>query len=282
MTENAVPSTQPSKLKFGFVFPGGDARTAAQYAHEAEDAGWDAFFMWEGLYSVDPWVGLAACAMRTERIRLGTMITPVSRRRPWKLASETVTLDGLSNGRVILGVGLGALETGFANFGEQTDRKIRAELLDEGLEIITKLWEGKPFTYDGKHYHLKENTFAPPPLPVQKPRIPIWVVGAWLREKSMNRVAKYDGLLPNKMTEEPGKFGEVTPDDVRAMKAWIAEHRKLDTPFDIILEGQTPRDQAKFEAYADAGMTWWIEANWTAPSLEDVRERLRKGPPKIG
>lgn len=111
-------------MKYGFVLPKDDARTAAQLAHEAEAAGWDGFFVWDSVWGTDPWVTLAAVAMRTERIRIGTMVTPISRRRPWKLAGETATLDQLSGGRLILSVGLGATDTGFAEFGEETDRKI--------------------------------------------------------------------------------------------------------------------------------------------------------------
>lgn len=157
-------------MQYGFVFPGSGARTAADLAHEAEAAGWDGFFVWDSVWGMDPWVTLAAVAVSTERIRIGTMLTPVSRRRPWKLAGETVTLDHLSNGRLILSVGLGAPETGFAQFGEETDRKIRAELLDEGLDILTGLWRGQPFNYDGKHYRVRETTFMPPLPPVQSPR----------------------------------------------------------------------------------------------------------------
>lgn len=119
-------------IKSGVVFPGGDAPTAVEFAQEVEAAGWDGFFVWEPVWGVDPWVTLGAIAMCTERVRIGTMLTPVSRRRPWKLAGETATLDHLSNGRVILSVGLGALDTGFENFGEETDRKIRDENVYRG------------------------------------------------------------------------------------------------------------------------------------------------------
>src|SRR3972149_648787 len=149
-------------MKYGFVLPSGDARLAADYAQQAEAAGWDGFFVWEPVWGFDAWVSLAAAAMRTGRIRLGTMLTPLSRMRPWKLASESATLDNLSNGRVIISVGLGAIDTGFEAFGEATERKIRAELLDEGLDILTGLWRGQPFTYAGKHYQVKETTFFPP------------------------------------------------------------------------------------------------------------------------
>src|SRR5512143_1083575 len=127
-------------MKYGFILPHGDARTAADVAYEAEQAGWDGFFVWEPVWGIDAWVSLTAAAMRTERIRLGTMLSPISRMRPWKLASETATLDNLSNGRVILSVGLGAPDSGFESFGEVTDRKTRAELMDEALDIVTGLW----------------------------------------------------------------------------------------------------------------------------------------------
>src|SRR4051794_13502992 len=228
-------------MRYGFVFPLGDARTAADFAHEAEQAGWDGFFVWEPVWGIDAWVSLAAAAMRTERIKLGTMLTPLSRMRPWKLASETATLDRLSDGRVILAVGLGATDTGFEDFGEVTDRKERAELLDEGLDILTGLWHGQPFTYSGKHYTVKETKFHPPPPPIQQPRIPIWVVGAWPYPKSMRRVLRYDGLLPSVLGED-GKARNADPEDVRAMKAYVEANRAETTPFDIIADGETPGD----------------------------------------
>ena len=273
-------------MRFGFVFPGGTIHEALEMGQAAEEAGWDGFFVWDPVWGLDAWVTLAAVAMRTERIRLGTMITPVSRRRPWKLAGETATLDQLSNGRVILAVGLGAIDTGFIQFGEETDRKKRAELLDEGLDIITGLWRGQPFNYAGQHYQVQETTFAPPRPPVQQPRILIWVVGAWPRPRSMERALRYDGLLPAKMVGK-GKFEPVTPDDLREMKAYIHANRTESGPFDIVVEGETPGEDAAEAAsivrpLADAGATWWLEAMWTAPSLDHVRKRLKQGPPKSG
>lgn len=276
-------------MKYGFVLPFGDARTAADFARDAETAGWDGFFVWEPVWGIDAWVCLTAAAMQTSRIRLGTLLTPLSRMRPWKLASETATLDNLSNGRVILAVGLGATDTGFEAFGEVTDRRTRAELMDEGLDIVTGLWNGQPFNYTGKHYTVKETTFSPPPPPIQQPRIPIWVVGAWPRPKSMARVIRYDGLLPN-VLDDSGKGKTTTPDDIRAMGDFIAAHRTESTPFDIIMEGQTPGDNPTEGArivneWAIAGATWWIEAMWDTSNVQDPREavyrRLRQGPPKV-
>ncbi len=276
-------------MNYGFVLPYGNARTVADLAAEAESAGWDGFFVWEAVWGIDAWVALAAAAMRTERIRLGTLLTAVSCVRPWKLASESATLDNLSNGRVILSVGLGAPDTGFDSFGEETDRKTRAELLDEGLEILTGLWNGQPFTYSGKHYQLKETSFFPPAPPIQQPRIPIWVVGAWPRRKSMRRVLRYDGLIPNVMDAE-GEHEQVTPDRIREMKEYVLENRTETTPFDFVTEGRTPGDDPAKAAelvrpWADAGATWWIEEMWPAPdavaSPETVRKRLSQGPPRL-
>ena len=276
-------------MKYGFVLPYGDARVAADFAYESEHAGWDGFFVSEPVWGIDAWMSLTAAAMRTERIRLGTMITPISRMRPWELAGKTVTLDHLSNGRVILAVGLGALDTGFAEFGEVTDRRARAELLDEGLDIVTGLWRGQPFNYDGKHYHIKETKFFPPPPPVQQPRIPIWVVGAWPKKKSMQRVLRYDGLLPTRMDEQGQHIG-FTADHIREMKAYIDANRTAPTPFDIVVEGRTPGDDPDRAAeiirtWTDSGATWWIEAMWGDPDqpvdLDAVCARIRQGPPRI-
>ncbi len=276
-------------MKYGFVFPGGDARAIADMSREAEAAGWDGVFVWEPVWGVDAWVSLTAAAMQTERIMLGTMLTPLSRMRPWKLASETATLDRLSNGRVILAVGLGALDSGFEAFGEVADRKTRAELLDEGLDILTGLWQGQPFNYSGKHYTVKETTFSPPPPPVQQPRIPIWVVGAWPRMRSMQRVLRYDGLLPY-VVDSDGKGREATPDDVREMRAFIEQNRAETTLFDIISEGETPGDDPEratsiVRPWADAGATWWNETMWGTldkpTSMSAVRARINQGPPRI-
>lgn len=274
-------------MKYGIVLPFGDAKTAANFAHDAEQAGWDGFFVWEPVWGVDAWISLAAAAMVTEHIRLGTLLSPVSRMRPWKLASETATLDNLSGGRVILSVGLGAIDTGFEEFGEEVDRKTRAELMDEGLDILTGLWSGQPFEFKGKHYTVKETEFQPPDPPRQQPRIPIWVVGAWPRMKSMRRVLEYDGLLPAVM-DSGGKWQKTTPNAIREMKSYVDSYRTLNTPFDIVMEGETPGDDreessAIVQVWENAGVTWWIEALWMAPrdesGLELVHRRLMQGPP---
>ena len=276
-------------MNYGFILPGGDARDAAELARVAEEAGWDGFFVWERVWGVDAWVSLTAAAMVTDRIKLGTMLTPLSRMRPWKLASETATLDRLSSGRVILAVGLGAIDSGFAAFGEETDRKIRAELLDEGLEILTALWQGQPITYTGKHYQITPTPFRAAPPPVQPAGIPIWVVGAWPRERSMRRVVKYDGLLPG-VFDPDGSQRSPTPAELVEITAYIAAHRTKEGPFDIVMEGETPGDdpaaaETAIRPWIGTGVTWWLEGMWSQVDAPDgvstVRRRLELGPPRI-
>ncbi len=279
-------------MQYGFIFPGGDVRMLAAFSHEAEEMGWDGVFIPDCIdieagsdapsLGFDPWVTLAAMAMRTERVRLGTIVTPISRRRPWKLARETMTLDHLSNGRLIVAVGLGALDDkGFGSVGEVTDLKTRAEMLDEGLAILAGLWSGQPFSFHGAHYHVDEMTFLPPP--VQSPRIPVWVVGAWPRMKSMRRTLQWDGILPQKSGADP----TMSPADIAAMKAFIDAERLSGAPFDIIAEGETPGDDRaaateKVRPLAEAGATWWMETRWLAPNGPDViRARIRQGPPRL-
>ena len=277
-------------MRYGFIIPKGDPRTVAELAHEAEESGWDGAFYWDGiaiewggLVVYDPWVVMAAMAMRTERVRLGAIVTPPSRRRPWKLARETMTLDHLSHGRLVVPVGLGAVET-FGKVGEVTDRKTRAAILDESLEILTGLWSGEPFSFLGDHYQVGEMTFLP--VPVQRPRIPIWVVGAWPREKSMARALRYDGILLNVLNPD-GSQGEATPERYAEVAAYVAEHRTQPGPFDIVVEGVTPADDpaaaaAKVRPFAEAGGTWWIESPWQEPNdVPDLRRRIAAGPPRV-
>ncbi len=281
-------------MNYGVVLPRGDARTAAHLAHEAEQAGWDGFFVWEPVWGIDAWVSLTAAAMRTERIKLGTLLSPIARMRPWKIAGEAATLDNLSNGRVIISVGLGATDTDWAAFGEplggSLDRKVRADMMDEGLDIMLGLWRGQPFSYDGKYYTLTPSTFFVPPPPVQQrndvPHIPIWMVGMHGSDKSMQRAIRYDGLLPA-WIDAPNTPASESLNTMREMTAWVKANRINASLYDIIVEGNTPGDDPAEAArivrvQADAGATWWIEANWEAmDAIDKVFARVRQGPPQI-
>ncbi len=264
-------------------------------AQEVEQSGWDGFFMWDhialGTYAVpmiDPWIALAAIATSTERIRFGPMVTPLPRRRPWKVAREALALDHLSHGRFILGVGIGNDPFSLENFGEETDIKERALMLDEALEILVGLWSGEPFQYNSTHYSIRDTVFLP--QPIQAPRIPIWLAGTWPYKAPMRRGARWDGIIPS-----GGNADTVMPlDALHEMIAYLREQRTVTTPFDIIqLGGRTTGDDPMQDAtiitpYVQAGVTWWLEDihlhsinDWERWSAETAFERIRKGPPKV-
>lgn len=278
-------------MKYGFIITGGEAREQVELARAAEVAGWDGVFTWDGIHvdddieTYDPWALMGAMAMATERVRLGAMLTPPSRRRPWKLARETTTVDRLSGGRLILPVGLGAVgDRGVSALGEEADRRTRAERMDEALEILIGLWSGEPFGYDGRHYRFEPMAFRPTPM--QRPRIPIWVVGAWPSERSMSRVLRHDGLLPYWLARRgtTGLARPQAPDQLAEMRDWIGARRSLEG-FDIIMEGTTSADDAASAAaavqlWADAGATWWIESDWSNWDPAVMRRRIEAGPPR--
>jgi alkanesulfonate monooxygenase SsuD/methylene tetrahydromethanopterin reductase-like flavin-dependent oxidoreductase (luciferase family) len=275
-------------MRYGFILPNGGAREAAELAEVAESAGWDGFFVWEPTWGNDAWVMLTAAAMRTSRIRLGTMLTPLPKRKPWEVASQSMTLDNLSGGRVILSVGLGAPEPRFYMFEDDPGRKARAEMLDEGLEMIQLMWKGEAFSYEGRHYHAHRPDIMIPPPATQQPRITTWVVGLWPAPRSMARVARFDGWLPN--YKQPEGLNRPDQDGLAEGVAWLREGRarvglSMDG-FDIVAEGTTepgPAAAAEVAAWREAGATWWLEANWSVPEDQAYAaslDRLRAGPPR--
>jgi len=276
------------RMRYGFVLPAGDAAVAADLAGEAERAGWDGFFCWEPTWGNDAWVMLTAAAMRTTSIRLGTMLTPLPKRKPWEVASQAVTLDNLSGGRVILSVGLGAPEPRFYIFEDDPGRKVRAEMLDEGLEMLALMYRGEAFTYDGKYYHARRAEMMIPPPSKQQPRIPTWVVGMWPAPRSMRRVARWDGWLP--YLRQPEGLNRPEREQLAEGVAWLrderARHGLSMDGFDVVMEGATkPGDEAVAEvrAWGEVGATWWLEANWELGAdevVEQSRDRLRAGPPR--
>jgi hypothetical protein len=275
-------------MKFGVALPYGSARSTARLCQVAEEAGWDGCFMGDAIWCEDPMIALAAAAMVTQRIRLGTMIIPMPLRRPWKVASESVALDRLSDGRLILGLGAGAVWMGWQGFPDEvTDTRVRAEKLDESIDILTLLYQRKPFDYAGQHFHLKltllDEMYYPPP-PVQQPRIPLWVVGIWPSRKSMQRVLKCDGVLLEKRNAA-GQGADVTPADVREVQSFVQAQRTLSSPFDIVISGKSDhlapaqRQEVLLEWKA-AGATWWIE-NLIELSETEAAARLQSGSPQL-
>ena len=267
-------------VRFGIIINAGDPRVMTDLAAEAESAGWDGVFTYDAINigaedTYDPWVVLAGMAMRTARVKLGAFVFAPTRRRPWKLAREATTLDHLSAGRLVLPVGLGTTDDrGLGGVGEVTDTRRRAAILDETLTILAGLWTGEPFAFRGEHYQVGEMTFKP--RPVQQPRIPIWVVGAWPRPRSVERALRWDGIIPQ--VTDPAAYREVAQH--------VAAHRPPDAaalPFEMIADGQTPPDRALAGAIvrpiAEAGATWWLEADWTGATVDSVRRRIAAGPP---
>jgi alkanesulfonate monooxygenase SsuD/methylene tetrahydromethanopterin reductase-like flavin-dependent oxidoreductase (luciferase family) len=279
-----------------------DPRLVADLARRAEEAGWDGLFVWDHITHhkelrrqiADPWVLLTAAALATTRIRLGTMITPVARRRVSKLAREVTTLDRLTGGRMILGVGLGApLDDEYGSFGESTDPKLLAAKLDEGLFGLNELWSGDPVTFRGHHVVLDDVAFAP--VPVQRPRVPIWVGGNWPAKPPMRRAARWDGAAPILKTQGLDPAGDRRPPQldaatVREIDAFLRgcreEAGRAAEPFDLIVSGSSEPETAAdvVGSIGAAGATWWQECAWD-DRLERAKPMLRRveaGPPLAG
>jgi hypothetical protein len=292
----SAASPQEATMRFGLNMPNfaefADPATVVDLARDAESAGWEGFFLWDHINFfgemevplADPWVLLAAVAQATERIQIGTLVTPVPRRRPWVLARQTATLDRLSNGRLILGVGLGVpAATEFAAFGEETDVKVRAQKLDEGLAILTGLWSGEPFEFEGRHYKIQRTRFLP--APVQQPRIPIWAAAIWDREGPLRRAARFDGCFPLKMDPDGGEATPIEPSEYAGLRARL-EELSGGRPIEIVMSEEVtdnePRDPARLRAFAAAGVTWYLEGLGTRyVGLDDLVARVRRGPPKL-
>ncbi len=287
-------------MKYGFVLPYGDARAAAELAQAAEAAGWDGFFLWDHLFAfadgpieaVDPWIALTAAACATQRIRLGTMVTPLPRRRPIVVARQSVTLDRLSGGRLVLGVGIGGGPFEWDYCGEQADAVTRGDMLDEHLELLELLWTGEPVQHEGRHYRVAGPDWSavcyPPPL--QQPRIPIWVGGTWPGTRPFRRAARWDGVVPMRLD------GNWEVADTAAVATRMASLRAepaggTDAPYDLAVPGETeggdPGRLERYSEHGDAGATWWVEAvhpwryGWTEGRpwpLAAMRERIEAGP----
>ena len=273
-----------------------DATAVGDLAATAERAGWDGFFLWDHVFAfppgpvdlVDPWIALAVAAQRTERIRLGTAVTPVPRRRPLQLAREVSTVDRLAGGRLTLGVGIGAGPWEWDYCGEEADPATRGDMLDEALPLMERLWSGEPVRHDGVHYRISgdegwEGLCYPPPA--QRPRVPVWVGGTWPGGRPFRRASRWDGVIPMRID------GAWQPRDTGDVVAWVSAHRPTMDGFDVAVPGETepgPAAAAAAEAHAEAGATWWMEAvhpwrygftdggPWPATEMAD---RIAAGPP---
>jgi alkanesulfonate monooxygenase SsuD/methylene tetrahydromethanopterin reductase-like flavin-dependent oxidoreductase (luciferase family) len=284
-------------MKYGLHVPNfgvfGDARALAGLARDAEAAGWHGLFLWDHLLfcepdhndHVDPWVALTAVAASTDHLMLGTLVTPLARRRPWELARQTVSLQNFSNGRLVLGVGLGdPVEWDFRFFGDDTDPRVRAEKLDEGLAILAGLWSGERFEFRGAHYSLEPMTFLPRPVAP----IPVWVGGAWPNRRPFRRAAAFDGVVPLSGSDLPRR-------ELDAALRYVVEYRAEGAaPIDVVITGRSePDDAASLSRVAalEGTATWWLEelsplrygVGWEALGepweVERLRARVLAGPP---
>ncbi|WP_329454298.1 LLM class flavin-dependent oxidoreductase [Streptomyces sp. NBC_01497] len=275
-----------------------DPRTVASLAVAAEKAGWDALFVWDHVVHVkrnrrvfgDPWMLLTAAALATSRIRLGTLVTPVPRRRPEQLARQVATLDRLSGGRVIFGAGLGGpIEDEYGSFGEPTDPVVLAEKLDEGLGLLADYWTGEPVTHHGRHFHADDVELLPGT--VQRPRPPVWIAGYWPKRRPMRRAARWDGAAP---LFESARHGHTPPvDEVRDLVGYLRAQRREqgadeDRPFEVVVGGASPADPGRARdllgPLMDAGATWWDERRVQDDQvyrLDPVLRRVEQGPPRI-
>jgi hypothetical protein len=279
-------------IKFGVHIPNfghfGEPAAVVELAQVAERAGWDGLFLWDHIRwehdrwpVVDPWIALAAAAQATSRLRLGTMITPLARRRPWKVARETVSLDRLSEGRVIFGTGLGwGADVEFAALGETADDRLRAAMLDEGLAVMSGLWSARPFSFSGEHFTINNVTFSPAPL--QTPRIPIWIAGLWPNHRPFRRSARWDGAFPERLDG-----GTLSPAEVADIAAFVRGERSGDSSFDIAIGGYSDVSRSyegQFGAYERSGLTWWLERLDPSRGLSSAEtfELVGAGPPPGG
>jgi alkanesulfonate monooxygenase SsuD/methylene tetrahydromethanopterin reductase-like flavin-dependent oxidoreductase (luciferase family) len=265
-----------------------DPRVLGELARDAEDAGWAGCFVWDHIHVgkaeplVDPWIALTVIALMTTRIRIGPIVTPLFRRYPWKVARETVSLDHLAKGRLILGVGLGSDMFGeISRFGGPIVDKTRAQMLDESLEVLLGLWSGEPFVFEGTHFHVKETRFLPRPL--QNPRVPIWVAGTWPRRPPFRRAARYDGVVAVAGNLEAA----LSPAQVSEMVAYTRSFRTAGSPFDVVQFGETDgadknEDRHITDAYKSVGVTWWLESVFPRyPEPAAARARILRGPPQL-
>lgn len=247
----------------------GDPARLVELAVAAEAAGWDGFFLWDHVNALpethDPWVMLGAIAVRTARVRLGTLVTPVPRRRPWKLAKEVVTLDHLSRGRAVLGVGLGVpVDTEYAAFGETTVVREHAERLDEALPLLDAFLRGERVDHDGEHYSVHAQLDPPA---VQRPRPPIWAAATIGANRPLARARRVDGVFPLAGLSAP------TPEDLASMVA------SLDPPDGYEVLSLLSGTATALEL-ADAGATWVLDGpRGPDESIADVQARIEDGRP---
>jgi alkanesulfonate monooxygenase SsuD/methylene tetrahydromethanopterin reductase-like flavin-dependent oxidoreductase (luciferase family) len=256
-----------------------DVAALAAIAADAEASGWEGVFVWDhvmthqSLAVADPWIALTAVAIATERVRLGALVTPLARRRPWDVARQVAVIDQLSGGRMVFGAGLGGDgRRELSAFGEERDPRVRAALLDEALELMVELWRGEPVTHRSPAYQLDRAQIRP--APVQEPRPPIWIACVWPHRRPLRRAARYDGVFP------VSHVASLTRADLDEVMRVIGAHRAPEAgSFDLVVVGHERADAARLDELREAGTTWWLQGFGESPRLADVQAAAAAGPP---
>jgi luciferase-like monooxygenase len=280
-------------MRYGLSLPDGgecgDAAFLLELGELAEASGWDGVFLEDYVCyqgdraapTCDAWTALAALAARTERVLLGTMVTPLTRRRPWNVARQVAAVDAISEGRTVLGVGLGdtgesvGVDASFTAFGEETDARTRGAMLDEALEIVASFWAGEQFSFSGRHYRVEDVT--PLPAPPQQPRPPIWIGGGYPNRRPVDRALRWDGSCLYRAPAEGGEDSSLGPDEIRDLRS-----RAGDRAWTIAVGGQRRGEdldaqREEIGAAGDAGADWWVE--WVPPGdRETMRAAVERGP----
>lgn len=270
-------------MRFGVCFPNfgsyADPHLMMELAAAVEASGWDGLFVWDhhayvwGPPTGDPWIILSACATVTSRIVLGTSVTPLPRRRVQDVALEASTLDHLAGGRFVFGAGLGGATEELAAFGEVVEERVRAEMLDEGLELLNQLWRGETVRHGGKHYPVDGVMLSPLP---PRQSLPVWIGGN--SRPALRRAARWNGWIAASVSETSMTM---KPDDIASALQEIRRHRQTSDPFDVVVNGYSePADLSTPKAYADAGATWWLEnLHDLRGDVGSMRARIADGPP---
>jgi alkanesulfonate monooxygenase SsuD/methylene tetrahydromethanopterin reductase-like flavin-dependent oxidoreductase (luciferase family) len=266
-----------------------EPRRLVALAQSAEEAGWDGVYLWDHVLTgwhmavADSFVMAAAIAQATGRVRLGMLVTPLARRRPWVLARQTATLDQLSEGRLVVGVGLGLDTRGeFSSFsGEVLDPVARATVLDESLEVLVRLWSGEAVEFEGETIAVHSDAFLP--TPVQQP-LPIWVAARWPNKRPFVRAARYQGCFP--LLDQGGSevHGLPEPGLVAAVRAVLADNAAA-PGIDIACRGEcgsVPAGEvgSRLLELEQAGMTWWLESFAPGQPPAQVEAVVAAGPPR--